>query len=442
MTSSEDTSAFMTRGEYVTDKKRNIIGSYDDQRAAWGATHRDGLEEASPPGRSSPAGSSGRALIIAANRRRIRGRAPGSFFGCMDLCGFPKAAFYMHQAHWIEDRPILQLIPHWNWAGQEGKPIKVMAIANCDTVALSLNGQSLGEKPVDKFDFAEWEVPYAPGRLEAVGKKAGQEVSRCVVETTGEPVALRLVPDRAALAGDGWDAQPVTVQVVDAQGRVVPTADPLVEFEINGPGAIIGHGNGDPNCHEPEKGGRRSLFNGLAQVIVQSQAGGIGPLTLRAKAAGLKAAETTLQVQSAAAPPAVEVVLAPLALQSWRMSPVSGTSLNPNMEVADNDQNTWTTVEAGKLQTFSGGAFALYRVQFEPSAALNAGGGSIVFPSITGKAQVWLAGTLLGRKDKFDAGALTVPLPPGKGSRTLSVLIEAEPGKQAGFGKLVVVKDR
>ncbi|MCY2991522.1 MAG: DUF4982 domain-containing protein, partial [Planctomycetota bacterium] len=231
-----------------------------------------------------------------------------SSFGCLDLCGFPKLAFYLHQALWVEDRPVLHLVPHWNWPGQEGKPIKVMALANADSVTLTLNGRVLSEKPVDKFDMVSWEVPYEPGRLEATGKKQGQEVSRCIVETTGEPASLRLTPDRKAFAGDGWDALPVTVEALDKHGRPVPTANLPVEFEITGPGAIIGLGNGNPNCHEPEKGHHRSLFHGLAQVLVQSQRGGSGALVLRATAGGLQPAETTIDVTATPERPAVAKV--------------------------------------------------------------------------------------------------------------------------------------
>jgi beta-galactosidase len=121
-------------------------------------------------------------------------------------------------------------------------------------------------------------------------------------------VALRLVPDRKALAGDGCDAIPVTVEALDKDGRPVPTANLPVEFELAGPGAIIGVGNGDPNCHEPEKGSKRSLFNGLAQVILQSQRGGSGSLVLRAKADGMKPAEIKIDIQTVPPLPAVPVV--------------------------------------------------------------------------------------------------------------------------------------
>ena len=110
-------------------------------------------------------------------------------------------------------------------------------------------------------------------------------------------MALQLVPDRPTLVGDGRDAQPITVQAIDAQGRPVPTADNLVTFELSGPGAIIGVGNGDPLCHEPEKGSRRSLYNGLGLVIVQSSRHVQSTLVLKASAGGLKPAELSLKVQ-------------------------------------------------------------------------------------------------------------------------------------------------
>ena len=305
MTSSEDTSGLMTRGEYATDKTRNIYSSYDTEYPEWGATHRVAWKAIGT--RSFLAGGFvWTGFDYRGEPQPYAWPSVSSFFGCLDVCGFPKTAFFLHQAQWIENRPILTLVPHWNWAGREGQPIKVMALANCDTVALSLNGKVLGEKPVDKYEMATWDVPYAPGKLEAVGKKDGKQVARFTVGTTGEPAALRLTPDRAALAGDGWDALPVTVEVLDQDGCPVPTANLPVEFEITGPGAIIGHGNGDPNSHEPEKGKRRSLFNGLAQVIVQSQRNGSGTLVLTAKANGLKPAVMRIEVKPVAPWPAVE----------------------------------------------------------------------------------------------------------------------------------------
>ncbi|MEI6078935.1 MAG: DUF4982 domain-containing protein, partial [Verrucomicrobiota bacterium] len=184
----------------------------------------------------------------------------------------------------------------WNWPGKEGQPIKVMVLSNVKNVDLLLNGISLGEKDVDRIMGGEWAVPFAPGKLEAVAKEDGKEIARCAVETTGEPVTLKLIPDRDSLAGDGADAQPITVCAVDAQGHEVPTANLPVTFEISGPGTIIGLGNGDNASHEPEKGTNRSLFNGLAQVIVQSRRAETGIVKLRALSEGLKSAETMIKI--------------------------------------------------------------------------------------------------------------------------------------------------
>lgn len=440
MTSSEDTSALMTRGEYFTDMARHVIGSYDTEHPGWGSTHRAAWKAiAIRPFLAGDFIWTG--FDYRGEPTPFQWPSASSFFGCMDLCGFPKAAFYLHQAQWVTNKPLLTLIPHWNWPGREGQPIKVMALANCDTVALSLNGQSLGEKPVDQFEMASWDVPYAPGKLEAIGKNRGKKVSYFTVETTGEPTALRLTPDRNSLAGDGEDALPVTVETLDKEGRVVPTANLPVDFEITGPGEIIGLGNGDPNCHEPEKGNRRSLFNGLAQVIIQSRRGGSGEITLRAKADGLKSAETKITVNTVTAIPSVSKAQKILNLQKWRMSSIASITPDPNQEIGDSDQNSWQQIQPGMLQAFSGGKFAIYRIKFTPFNVIRKKGGQIVFKSVTGKAAVYLNTKMIGKKENFDAAPLTVRIPAGENERTLSVLIESHTGKPAGFGSSVTVQE-
>jgi len=173
----------------------------------------------------------------------------------------------------------------------------VMAMSNAESVTLTLNGRIIGEQKVDPYEMNEWRVPYAPGRLEAVAKRGGRIVARATVETTGAPVRLRLTPDRAVLAADGRDATAVTVEALDAKGRAVPTANLPVTFDVAG-GRIIGLGNGDANSHEPEKGRERRLYNGLAQVIAQSDAGREGALILRATAAGLRPGLARMTVRS------------------------------------------------------------------------------------------------------------------------------------------------
>ncbi len=308
LTSSEDVSGMMTRGEYQNDKQKHLIEAYDTQRPPWGSTHRN-------------------AWKAIAERPYLAGcfvwtgfdyhgepqpyewpTAVGSF-GIMDLCGFPKTAFYIHQAQWVEDKPILQLVPHWNWPTDSiGKNIRVMALSNAERVKLFLNGKQIQDSPNDIYTQLTWQVPYQPGKLEAIGYKAGKEVAHFSVETTTAPVKLQLIPDRAAIAGEGWDAVPVTVRVLDEQGRPVDNANLPVQFEINGPGVIIGLGNGDPNSHESEKGDHRRLYNGLAQVILQSKANSSGELILTARSPGLKEAVLTIKVTSAAGVPHLVVV--------------------------------------------------------------------------------------------------------------------------------------
>lgn len=438
ITSSEDTSCYMTRGEYVTDKKLCFADSYDVVAAPWGATHRKAWKAIA----SRPFVAGGfvwTGFDYRGEPQKFSWPSVSSVFGCMDTCGFPKAAFYMHQAAWIENRPVLQIVPHWNWPGKEGQPIKVMVLSNVEKVELLLNGKSLGEKSVDQLVGGEWEVPYAPGKLEAVARNDGKEIARTAVETTGEPVALKLVPDRDSLAGDGADAEPITVCAVDAQGREVPTANLPVTFEISGPGAIIGHGNGDNTSHEPEKGNHRSLFNGLAQVTVQSQRDQAGTIVLTAQAAGVKAAEVRITVRAVAPLPAVPPTATIHALAKWRMSPLATAKPNPNQAIGETDMNSWSPVTAGSLQKFDGGSWAIFRSHFTPVAGVQKNGGEIQFREITGAAEVWVDGKLLAEKKSPASSALLVKLPPGHGLRTISVLVNSGGAAKAGLSGNVIV---
>ena len=213
-----------------------------------------------------------------------------SHFGCIDLCGFPKDDFYYYQSVWT-DQPMVHLLPHWNWPGKEGKPIDVWCYSNCKEVELFLNGKSLGKKTMEPKGHLEWPVNYEAGTLNAKGFDAnGKLIAETKVETTGAPAAIQLAPDRTTISADGEDCSIVDVSVVDAQGRVVPTADNTVHFELSGPGKIIGIGNGDPSCHEADKcdgDWQRSAFNGYAQVIVQSMQNA-GEIQISATSSGLK----------------------------------------------------------------------------------------------------------------------------------------------------------
>lgn len=228
--------------------------------------------------------------------------AIASQFGLLDLCGFPKdSAFYIKA--WSVAEPVLHLFPHWNWPGKEGVEILVGVFSNHEEVELRLNGRSLGRKPLARNEHLDWQVPYEPGALEALGYRAGKVVETRRIETTSAPAALVLTPDRTVLKADGEDVAVFTVSVLDSAGRPVPTAADRIAFTVTG-GQIIGVGNGDPGSLEPDRASERKLFNGLAQVIVQTTKTP-GELRLSASADGLQPATATLAAEAVTLRPSV-----------------------------------------------------------------------------------------------------------------------------------------
>ena len=437
--SSEDTSAFMSRGEFTTDAAAHHTASYDDDAAHWGNTHRQAWRAiAERPFMAGGFVWSG--FDYRGEPTPFEWPSASSVFGAMDLCGFPKTAFYLHQAQWIHDRPIVKIEPHWNWPGQEGRKIHVMVLTNAPRLRLLLNGQTIGEQAVDPFEMAHFQVPYAPGRLEAIALRNGVELGRDTVETTGAPVKLVLTPDRAELAGDGLDAMPVTVNAVDAQGRAVPTADLPVRFDVAGAGTLIGVGNGDANSHESEKASARKLYNGLAQVILQSQRGGSGPLTLRAVSPGIQGAEVSLPIRATPARPAVAMAEPLTELPYWRYSPASAQRPDPNAVLADSDMNSWTWGEVPMKQAPEAQPWRIYRTNLRMRADLDNGHARLVFRDLAGKAEVWLAGVKLGEKTSDAPAEFSVLLPAGATQRRLTVLVESQPTQPSGIRDRVWVQ--
>jgi len=192
-----------------------------------------------------------------------------SQFGIVDLCGFPKDNFFYYKAWWGRE-PVLHLFPHWNWEQRLGEPVSVWVHSNLDEVELFLNGRSQGRQKVQPLTHLEWSVKYEPGAIEAHGIKDGKVVMTSRRETTGAPATIRLSADRSELAADGEDIALVRVELLDSAGRALPTAGNLIKFRVSGEGSLLGVGNGDPNCQESDKQPQRSLFNGLAQLIVQA----------------------------------------------------------------------------------------------------------------------------------------------------------------------------
>ena len=265
---SETASTISTRGVYSTDKLRNWVSAYDANHTEWSELAEDWWKFYAAREWLS-GGFAWTGFDYRGEPTPYGWPSISSQFGIVDMCGFPKDNFYYYKSWWGAE-PVLHLLPHWNWDGREGEPIAVWVHSNLDSVELFLNGKSQGSKKVEPLTHLEWSVKYEPGVIEARGTKDGKVVLTEKRETTGAPVSIRLTTDRTEINADGEDVAVLKVEVLDKEGRAIPTAGNLISFKVSGEGALIGVGNGDPNCQESDKEPKRSLFNGLAQVIVQS----------------------------------------------------------------------------------------------------------------------------------------------------------------------------
>jgi len=246
----EQGSTVSTRGIYQNDPARGYVSAYDENAPPWAHTaERWWSFFAVRPWLSG--GFVWTGFDYRGEPTPYSWPCINSHFGILDTCGFPKDNFWYYQAQWT-DQPVLHLLPHWNWPGLEGKNVDVWCYANCQQVELFLNGRSLGRQTMTNYSHLHWSVKYEPGVLSAKGYTDGKVVSETKVETTGSPASVQVAPDRPTINANGEDVSVITVSVNDAQGRVVPVANNLVHFDLSGPGKILGVGNGDPSCHEPD----------------------------------------------------------------------------------------------------------------------------------------------------------------------------------------------
>jgi beta-galactosidase len=229
--------------------------------------------------------------------------------GVIDLCGFPKDGYYFYQSQWTE-KPMVHLLPHWNWEGNEGKIIPVIVYTNCDTAELFLNGKSYGRKscvfpqqghstswnryerpyvaPTTSDLHLSWDLPYEPGTVKIVGRKDGKTIIE-EVRTTSAPAAIRLTTDRNKINADVHDIVNIKVEIVDANGLVVPTANNAIEFKVDGEGVLIGTDNGNPSDKTQMKSKKRSAYNGLALAVIRPT-GKSGTIRITAVSEGIKEA--------------------------------------------------------------------------------------------------------------------------------------------------------
>jgi len=309
---SETTSGLMTRGHYdmpsdsiriwphnaktklTTGNPDWTASAYDNAYAYWGSTHEATWKTVKR--QDFMAG-----LYVWTGFDYLGEPTPypwparSSYFGIVDLAGFPKDIYYMYQSEWA-DKPVLHILPHWNW--EAGKTVDVWAYYNqADEVELFLNGTSLGSRKKEGEDLhVMWRVPFQAGTLKAVSRRNGKDVLVKEIKTAGAPAKIELVADRIKVKADGKDMSFVTVRVLDAEGNLVPDADDLIQFTVEGKGFIAGVDNGYQASMEPFKANYRKAFNGLCLAILQTTEGS-GKIKLTAKGAGLKPA--TLSIRSA-----------------------------------------------------------------------------------------------------------------------------------------------
>jgi beta-galactosidase len=219
--------------------------------------------------------------------------ARSSYYGIIDLAGFPKDVYYLYQSEWTT-KPVLHLFPHWNW--NKGDTVDVWSYYNnADEVELFLNGKSLGSKSkTSDVLHVMWRVPYQPGIVKAVSKKNGRVVLTKEIRTAGAPAKIELIADRRNIKANGTDLSFITVKLLDKDGNLVPDADQLIEFSVTGTGFLAGTDNGFPADSISLKSHKRTSWKGMALAIIQSQ-GKKGNITVTVKSAGLKLSVISLK---------------------------------------------------------------------------------------------------------------------------------------------------
>ena len=312
MIPTENMSAYASRGHYdmpsdsirywpekngVSIKGANsdyTVSAYDMVCAYWGSTHEETLKTFDQydfiPG-----------LFIWSGIDFIGEPVPyewpskSSYYGVVDLAGFPKDAYYLYQSIWT-DKPTMHVFPHWNW--EAGKTIDVWTYYNqADEVELFLNNKSFGIRKKENDDMhVMWRIEYQPGTLKTVSRRDGKTVMEKIIHTAGKPAKIEMIADRSTIHADGADLSFITVRIKDKDGNLVPYANNLVNFKISGCGFIAGADNGYQASHESFKANHRKAFNGMCLVIIQSN-GKSGKIKVEAAAEGLESGSVILNAK-------------------------------------------------------------------------------------------------------------------------------------------------
>ncbi|MBN1116571.1 MAG: DUF4982 domain-containing protein [Bacteroidales bacterium] len=304
----ETVSGLMTRGHYdmpsdsirrwpirwdlpfTTGNPDNTVSAYDNVSAPWGSTHEETWKIMKKHDYLS-------GMFIWTGFDYIGEPTPygwpskSSYFGIIDLAGFPKDIYFMYKSEWT-DEPVLHIFPHWNWT--EGQEIDIIAYTNCDEVELFLNDSSLGKKTKGEDDLKlVWRTTFIPGTIKAIGHLSDGTTLEKITQTAGEAAKIMLTADRSIINADSDDLSFITVDILDNENIFVPLADNMVNFTVTGPARIVGVDNGNQTSHEPFKANYRKAFNGKCLVILKST-GEAGRVTLTATSESLKSQTITI----------------------------------------------------------------------------------------------------------------------------------------------------
>ena len=328
---SETSSCVTSRGEYYFDGDYNKetwqVSSYDSAHPGWGCypdvqfrtnvqfphllgefvwTGFDYLGEPTPYNsdetnllnfRTDPS----KQKELAEKLEEIKKNNPpsrSSYFGIVDLAGFPKDRYYLYQSHWHPDLPMVHILPHWNWQERMGMITPVNVYTSGDEAELFLNGKSLGrKKKTEGIDFRlAWDsVIYQPGELKVVAYKNGKQWATDIVKTTGVAAKLFLEAGKRTIKNDGLDLCYITLKIEDKNGLMVPRTNSFIHFSVEGAGEIVATDNGNAIDFTPFQSHDRKAFNGLALVIVKAKKGMKGNIIVKAASDGLGEAKITVK---------------------------------------------------------------------------------------------------------------------------------------------------
>lgn len=260
---------------YNSDETNLLNYRTDPEKMAELAKVLDELRENNPPSRSS-------------------------YFGIIDLAGFPKDRYYLYQSHWRPDLPMAHILPHWNWPERIGMKVPVHVYTSGDEAELFVNGKSQGrKKKTHGRDFRLiWDdVVYEPGTVEVVAYKNGSEWAKAEMRTAEKASQIALSSDRNEILSSSDDLAFITAIVKDDNGIAVPRSNPSIRFTVEGPGEVIATDNGDATSFESFQSPDRKAFNSMALAIVKANKGSKGKITVKAESEGLKCEPIVINIR-------------------------------------------------------------------------------------------------------------------------------------------------